>query len=238
MKDNRLALYLRVRDEIAADIESGKLKPNDSLPSERALSDRFDVSRMTARHALVQLEKEGLAYTNGRRNRFVAEPRIDYDLSKNISFFASNADQKTEIQVSVLSFKTFVANDEQCSCLRLPSGSEIHFHTRLCHLGGRPAFIEEEYVSAARFPNLWDHDIAQSMAQVFECEYGVRSVRDQIAIKQFRFTSEMCDILMLEEPAVGIALEQAVFDEDDNPISFGCQYWRGDVARFSANFRY
>lgn len=238
MKKNEPALYMWVRNRLVADMECGKLKPNESLPSERTLSERFDVSRMTARHALVQLEKEGLAYTNGRRSRFVAEPVVSYDLSKSISFFASAADSKTELSITVLNLETVVASDAQCNRLNLPAGSQIHFHTRLCQLGSRPAFVEEEYVSAARFPNLWDHDIAQPMSRLFERVYQVRSVRDQIVIKQCQLSTEKSKILKLEVPAIGILLEQTVYDEGDTPISFGVQYWRGDVARFSADIRY
>ena len=69
-KNRKPKLYVRVRNQLADDIANGVLKPNDSLPSERQLSERFEVSRMTARQALIQLEKEGLAYTNGTRSRF------------------------------------------------------------------------------------------------------------------------------------------------------------------------
>lgn len=238
MAANRSALYTKVRDQIVADIESGKLKPNESLPSERVLSERFDVSRMTARHALIQLETEGLAYTRGTRSRYVAEPRVDYDLSKSISFFASAMDRRTALHISVLKCETTVASDEQRRRLGLAAGSDIHIHTRFCRLGSRPAFVEVEFVSAERFPDLWDHDIAQSMSLLFEREYGVSSVRDQIAIKQCRFSEEVSKILEVKGPPIGIVLEQTVYDRNDAPISFGCQYWRGDVANFSADIRY
>ena len=238
MATKRSALYMKVRDQIVADIESGKLKPNESLPSERVLSERFDVSRMTTRHALIQLEKEGFAFTRGTRSRYIAEPHVDYDLSKSISFFASAIDRRTALHISVLERETTVANDEQCRRLGLAAGSDIHVHTRFCRLGSRPAFLEIEFVSAERFPDLWDHDIAQSMSRLFEREYGVSSVRDQITIKQCRFSKEMAKILDVEDLPIGIMLEQTVYDNNDTPISFGSQYWRGDVAHFSADIRY
>lgn len=232
------ALYIWVRNQLAEDIDRGVLKPNDSLPSERNLSERFNVSRMTARQALIQLEKEGRAYTNGKRSRFVSEPIVNYDLSKTISFFASGTDGNSELSISVISYQTILANDDQCSRLNLPAESEIHCYSRLCRLGDRPAFIEEEYVSATRFPGLWEHNIAQPVSLLFERVYGIRSVRDQIVIMQSHFSPAISETLELKEPSTGILLEQTVFDETDKPISFGCQYWRGDVARFSADIRY
>jgi DNA-binding GntR family transcriptional regulator len=231
-------LYIRVRNQLVIDIESGALKPNDSLPSERMLSEKFKVSRMTARQALIQLEKEGFAYKDGRRCRFVSEPIVNYDLTKTISFFASAATETSELCIAVISRETIVANEEQCDRLNLSLGGEIHYYSRLCRLGSKPAFIEEEYVSAARFPGLWEHDLAQPLSLLFERAYGIRSVRDKVTISQIYFPTKILNTLELEEAASGILLEQTVFDEADQPISFGCQFWRGDVARFSADIRY
>ncbi len=238
MKNIKSRLYLQVRNQIAEDIDSGVLKPNDSLPSERALSERFDVSRMTARQALIQLEKEGLAYTDGKRSRFVAEPVVNYDLSKTVSLFASNSFGNNESHIYIIDSKTITANDEQRTRLSLSAGSKIHFYSRLCLVANKPAFIEEEYVSAKRFPGLLEHNIRQPVSRLFETHYGVRSVRDQMVIRQAQFSSSIAKSLELEEPALGLVLEQTVYDETDQAISFGCQYWRGDVARFSADISY
>lgn len=229
---------MSVRNQLAEDIKSGNLLANDSLPSERMLSERFNVSRMTARQALIQLEKEGLAHTNGKRGRFVSDPKVNYDVSKSVSFFADACLSKDYVQISVLSFETKKGSDEQCKTLNLKPGSDIHFYSRLCHLGDRTAFFEEEYVPAERFPNLREHDIAQSVSLLLENEYGVHSVRSQIVIKLCHFSSPVAKALGLEGPAIGLLHEQTVLDENDHPVSFGLQYWRGDVARFSADIKY
>jgi GntR family transcriptional regulator len=238
MNKTESSLYIRVRNQLVVDIESGVLKPNDSLPSERMLSEKFKVSRMTARQALIQLEKEGFAYKDGRRCRFVSEPIVNYDLTKTISFFTSSASETSELCITVIGCETIAANEEQCNRLNLSIGSEIHCYSRLCRLGRRPAFIEEEYVSAERFPGLCEHDLAQPLSLLFESAYGIRSVRDQVTISQIYFSTKILNTLELEEATSGILLEQTVFDEADQPISFGCQFWRGDVARFSADIRY
>ena len=238
MKEIQPKLYIRVRNLLAEDIKNGVLQPNDSLPSERQLSETYNVSRMTARQALIQLEKEGLAYTDGPRRRFVAEPVMEYNLSKTISFFASSTHGNNDIRITVLEQKTIVASDVQCKQLQISAGSEIHFYSRLCNLGNAPAFIEQEYVLAERFPGLWKHDIAQPILPLFDREYGVRSVRDHIVITQDIFAEDISGHLALEANATGLVLEQTVFDSQDRPISSGHQYWRGDMARFSADLTY
>ena len=63
----------------ARQIEAG-IWPARSVPSERVLSERYRVSRMTARHALETLALEGYLYRNPRRGTFVAEPRLRFSV--------------------------------------------------------------------------------------------------------------------------------------------------------------
>ena len=53
--NNSEYLYLQITNIIAHDIESGRLKPNTRLPSQRKLCDIFNVSRNTIIMAIEQL---------------------------------------------------------------------------------------------------------------------------------------------------------------------------------------
>jgi DNA-binding FadR family transcriptional regulator len=53
-------LYRRLADAIAAEIEAGKYKVGERLPTERELAEAFGVSRPTLREALIALEMLGM----------------------------------------------------------------------------------------------------------------------------------------------------------------------------------
>src|SRR5665647_2432079 len=55
-------LYMWVASLLRDQIEAGHLDPHGSVPSERVLSERYDISRMTARHAVETLMLEGYVY--------------------------------------------------------------------------------------------------------------------------------------------------------------------------------
>jgi len=55
-----LPLYVQIAEALLEQIESGKFAPGDRLPTERALSERLSVNRMTVRNALHVLEMQGL----------------------------------------------------------------------------------------------------------------------------------------------------------------------------------
>lgn len=233
MAEKNVPKYMQIKSDLAEEIRRGDLRSHDRLPSERVLSERFGVSRATARQTLIQLEKEGLAYTKDRSNRFVAEPSIDYDLSTTISFFATGIDRKSEVQIEVQKFETVVAGSEESEALMVTAGSKIHKYSRICRLSGKLAFVEEEYVLAKRFPDLQSRNLERPLIPFFEEEYGIKASHDRIAITMIGFPDHIAKTLELTPPCAGLLLVQTVLDAQDNPISVGHQYWRGDVAHFS-----
>ncbi len=66
------AAYVRIHQTILEQIRSGKLQPGDKLPSERDLAGKFEVSLMTARHAVSMLQQEGFVIRRVGAGSFVA----------------------------------------------------------------------------------------------------------------------------------------------------------------------
>lgn len=66
--------------QIKSAIHAGKLRPGDGLPSERELTERLGVSRVTVRDALRTLEATGLVEirVGARGGAFVKAPEPDY----------------------------------------------------------------------------------------------------------------------------------------------------------------
>lgn len=65
-------LYEIIFKSIQAEIESGKLKPGERVPSEKELAERFNVSRITSKRALQILEQEGLVDRARGKGSFVS----------------------------------------------------------------------------------------------------------------------------------------------------------------------
>ncbi len=66
------AAYVRIHQAILEQIRSGKLQPGDKLASERDLAAKFEVSLMTARHAVSLLQQEGCVIRRVGSGTFVA----------------------------------------------------------------------------------------------------------------------------------------------------------------------
>ena len=69
-----LPLYQAIFDHYRKRIESGMLVPGDPLPSEAQMAQLYGVSNITARRALNELKRQGLAVRERGRGSFVATP--------------------------------------------------------------------------------------------------------------------------------------------------------------------
>lgn len=67
--------YIRIAEDIAAQILAGDLHPDDQLKNERALAEHYDVSFHTLRHAIKELRDNwGMIETEHGNGNFVKEP--------------------------------------------------------------------------------------------------------------------------------------------------------------------
>ncbi len=72
-------MYEEIADQIVEGILRGDLKPRDKLPSEKALSDIFGVSRVTIREAILSLEQQGVVEVRqgSRGGAYIREMDLD-----------------------------------------------------------------------------------------------------------------------------------------------------------------
>ncbi|MFD0717588.1 GntR family transcriptional regulator [Paenibacillus sp. GCM10027626] len=69
----RVPLYTQIREYIYDQISRGNWQASDRLPSEKELSEQFNVSRITVKNALAELTKQGLIYRIQGKGSFVAD---------------------------------------------------------------------------------------------------------------------------------------------------------------------
>ncbi|MTI67300.1 MAG: GntR family transcriptional regulator [Firmicutes bacterium] len=81
--DNKIPIYIQIMDLIKKDIIKGKSKEGDQLPSVRELSSDLKVNPNTIQRSLRELEREGLAYTQRGKGRFVTEDKEEIKKLKN-----------------------------------------------------------------------------------------------------------------------------------------------------------
>jgi GntR family transcriptional regulator len=169
---NGTPAYKKIQAAILKRIESGTLKVGDPVDSERELAKIHGVSLMTARHALVSLEREGMVQRRRGAGTFVAPPKIHFN--KLMSYTEQMAGRGLSVSSKVLSFTVTNGAEDIAGRLALPAGSKLIKVERL-RLGGKEPFaVETCYVSAEEFKGLTQSSLARgSLFSILKYDYGL-----------------------------------------------------------------
>ena len=73
--ESHVPLYTQIKDVLRTGILDGRYPPMSRMPSESELMTMFDVSRITIRQALGDLQKEGLIFKVHGKGSFVSQPK-------------------------------------------------------------------------------------------------------------------------------------------------------------------
>ncbi|MDN3017903.1 GntR family transcriptional regulator [Paenibacillus sp. BSR1-1] len=232
-EEDQVPFYKQLKEKILDDIESGKLKHGDKLPSERELAEQFQISRMTARHTLSVLEREGVVERRVGAGTFITNNKIEMDFITFNSFTKNMMNKGFIPSTKVLSIGKTVAKPHIARKLNVPIGETLISLKRLRSVNEMPVAIEESFISEKLCPNLEQFIFDNvSLYQILEDQYGIVLVK---AKEQMQVTfSEECDskLLKIRSESPCIYQESVAYDPHDQEIEFSTSLTRSDIVRF------
>ena len=227
--DRRIPYYLRIRDHFASLIEKGTLLPSQKLPPERQLRDRFQITRVTVRQALMQLEAEGLIYRENRRGWFVSPPRIQYDPTTNVSFTESVIAQGREIGTTVLSKERISASSWESRHMGVAVGDPIYLIRRLRSVDGRAVLLEHLHINAKRCPGLLELPLDRSLTELMSEHYGIFEHRPYINMRPTALSGSQAEALGVATGTPSLYLSRAILDQFNQVVELDQEFWRHDA---------
>jgi GntR family transcriptional regulator len=219
----QLAHLLRER------ILDAELRPHAQLTSERALCERYGVSRITVRKALSDLLHEGLIYTTVGKGTFVADSHLDEELQPLSSFSQDIERRGMSVSSRLLDAGVFNADDHIASRLQIPRGAEVVQIDRLRLADDLPIAIQFSLLSHHLCPGLLDYDLtARSLFDVLRTDYGLQLTRADTVIEAALATPEESRLLELATPAAVLVSEQVTRLSTEAIIEITRSVFRGD----------
>lgn len=85
------APYDQVRQQIAAQVAAGQLRPGDKLPTVRGLAEELGLAPNTVARAYRELEASGVVDTRGRSGTFVAGDDVSSEARQAAAAYAARA---------------------------------------------------------------------------------------------------------------------------------------------------
>src|SRR6185503_10763904 len=150
--EGRGPLYRRLEERFRHAIESGALKPEQALPSERDLAEDFAVSRITIRKALDGLVASGLLNRRQGAGTFVAG-RVEKSFSKLTSFSEDMAARGRSSRSEWINRSEGAVTPDESLMLGLSPGTPVYRFHRIRFADDFAMALEYSTIPAFALPN-------------------------------------------------------------------------------------
>ena len=226
-RQNGMPAYKRIQGIILKRIESGQLKPGDEVSSERELARIHKVSLMTARHALAELEREGMVERRRGAGTFVAPPKIHFN--RLMSYTELMAGRSLTSRSKLISLQTVEDEQEIAARLALPNGGRLLRLERLRQGGEEPFALEICYMSAESFPGLNRAALERgSLFMILEHEFGVELAYADEEIDATAADTRMAKLFSVPKGAPLLRVRQVIYSGKGLPIIYMLGLYRSD----------
>lgn len=198
-------------------IDSGKLNEGDLIPSEKVLSEEFNVTRMTVRSALTNLVQEG--YITRRRGiGSIVLGRNIYDNISAISGFTAEMERKhQEVSNILVGLKVTEADEELSKNLNLNPGENVWEVERIRLADKKRVSYMVTYMPVKLFPNLTKSHCEGSIYKFIEESCGFKIALSDREVEAVISTEELEEHLNLKKKEPLLYIKQ-ISKLDNNEV--------------------
>jgi len=225
-------LYLQVIDEITRDIERGKYKEREKLPSEYQLSKQLGVSRATLREALRILEEDNVVTRRHGVGTFINSKPIFSSGIEELKSVTYMIEQSGKVAGSqYLSAEMVEATEEDKAKFSLKTIDKLAKIERVRTADGKPVVfcIDKVPINLISLEHVHEED---SMFELLENHANKRISYAVTYIEPISYHERIYSILncLPDEPL--LLLKQVHYTHDDEAVLYSANYFRSDVFSF------
>ncbi|AZI41507.1 GntR family transcriptional regulator [Deinococcus psychrotolerans] len=228
-----MAKYPLIKSTLKDRLLGGHYQEGLPLPSEPQLAREFEVSRMTARRAIDELEREGYVYRVQGAGTFPTGKRFRQGMFRVRPFkeWARHPDHRT----GVLHAMQIQATPEIAIVLQVQLGDPVIFIHRLRTAGDEALVIEKRYINAALVGDLLSQNLGVESIHEVMVAMGVPLTRVEQALEAVNLRQEESDLLRVPVGSAAFLLRRTTYSGTKR-VSY-VNYWvRGDRYAFQDSF--
>ncbi|HEX3962984.1 MAG TPA: GntR family transcriptional regulator [Trebonia sp.] len=222
-------LYVRIRDELQAQIDASHWRPGDQIPSEAALAQQFGVTRMTVRQALDQLTTSGLLVKRRGLGTFVTEREaaIRRKLNRLGSFAEELGISRASVTTSMYAQELADPPAEVAEFLPVKPGEKVVRLLRLRTAEARPVALQESWLRLMTLPSALREPLLDgSLYLTLRRRAGVEVRWAQQEMTALTATPEQAAILNIGPGTPIIATTRRTYGDNDDPVEFAHSWTR------------
>jgi GntR family transcriptional regulator len=217
--------YHQLRD-ILLDVIEAEGTVNAPIPSERELSERHGLSRMTVRQAVDSLVSEGRLYRVPGRGTFVARPKMELQV-RLASFTEDMRTRGMKSSSTTIALESVAASPHLARELEISPGDRVIRLERLRLADDIPMALEVTHLPERLVPGLTETDVDSSLYRVLAEKYGVELTWGEQTIEAGAADSVVAGLLKVATGGVVLRMRRHSYS-DDVRVEYAHSTYRAD----------
>lgn len=232
----RLPLYCQLAEKIENKIDSGEWAVGSCIPSERELSSQYEMSRITVRKAIDELERKGKLEKVQGKGTFVLNHQIVQNLGSVYSFSKEMEKQGRISSTKTLAREIIPADARVAKNLKIEEGTSVIFLKRLrCDEDGKAIMVEKTYFEESKYPFVMDMDFNNvGLYKTLEEKYGIKIDRAIERFKACELTLSECQLLNCPIRQYGLLVRRLSYSENEL-VCYSSIVSKGDTFEFTVS---
>ena len=224
-----MPLYHQLKASILRDIDAGRWRPGEQLPTEDALMQRFHVSKITVRQALRDLAQLGYIRREQGRGTFVQGPPLEEGPRELKSFTAEMRGHGLIACSRVLEQGIVPASAEIASMLAIGADTPVFRLHRLRLADTEPMGLQTAYVPTLLAPGIDHLSFADaSLYEVLGTRYSLYPASARETHQAVAVPEDAAPLLRTPAGSPALMAERLTSLPDGRPLEYVHSIMRGD----------
>ncbi len=228
--------YFQIASDLKSRIMRHEWSITQKLPTELELAEQYNVSRITLRQALAELEKDGILKKKRGKGTFIVSDPTPFVAELNYRLVTNDKLMQTPYSITVQVLDQCIVTDlfpAVAEHLQLNSSDSAVYIKRLFLLDDRPLAIGRSYISAKYVPHLELRSlINNSISTTLQQYYSLVPEYVEDYIEACRATQADIALLNCSLDTPMILISATSFLSDQTPLEYSTALWCGDYVRF------
>jgi len=243
-RSSPIPFYYQLQEILKEEIEHGRWRSGEVMPSEAELEGIFGVSRTVIRQALQIIESDGQVYRVKGKGTIVAEPKTSYEVIAAADSFRGGKRRMEPRLHQLVDSRRVTVGGRIGRLVNLAAGARVFELTFTHAVGGIPVSLSQMFLRTDASPLL--DDLGQRPEGVPQLQpdgpdaytqlskrYGLTLATSETAVEAVAANSFESDALGVKPGAPVFLLSSLDRGSDGAPVGFTRTIARSDYFRFS-----
>ena len=238
LKEKAIPLYYQLETILRRRILEGDFPMEAPLPSEEALGQEYEVSRITVRQALASLEQEGLILRKRGKGTFLAGRAISLKKPKLTGSIEDLILMGMQTSTKILSVSIIEAPENIRNRMELGAGEQVHRIEKVRSVEKNPFSYVINYLPSDIGEKInMDRLKIKPLLMVLEEDLGIRVNGADQTIEATVADALVAPLLDIRVGDPLLKVERTVYDVKGKPVEYVSVLYRADKYLFNVKLK-